>query len=301
MILSGTHKSSRNEVEEVPPADVRAIAVLSHWQFFHMRPTLRKNFWVCERQGNGCKRPIFTKRGWKRNNASFTVAVVHAWSYMLPTERKKGMFLHSPVVKSQCLIHCCILLDNLLSLFGRPRSQRWKFKRVKGRTWSDSKTDPALNYSPSFRHSSKPAVDGSKDEVQRDCERWQWLVPIGTNSLKDNLWLKIPLYNSWVSNLLQRRLHWKKLRAGVLQWDWWHFTEWNFQWKTFPRHIEDTQMEVREVVWHYQRFRDHERLIFNGFLLCFPFAVSRCFKDFPPCLFGQKPIIFQSLYFTVRI
>ena len=159
--------------------------------------------------------------------------------------------------------------------------------------WFKGRSSSKLSLSSSFRHSSEAAVDGSKDEVQRDCERWQWLVPIGTNSLKDNLWLKIPLIPGcptfWRGGSTSRRFTVRLM--------------------TFHR----TKFSVTDHSQAHRRNSDGGELQFGivkvprsfnwcsmaFYLLCFPFAVSRI----SPLVYGQKlPVISQcSLYFTVRI
>lgn len=93
--------------------------------------------------------------------------------------KKKGMFLHSSVVKSLLLMsHCCVLLDSLLS-----PSQKRKFKTVKGRTWSGSKADPVLSY-PCLHHSGthlKPQLMGPRTRysgIAKDGSDWFQLVQI---------------------------------------------------------------------------------------------------------------------------
>lgn len=148
-------------------------------------------------------------------------------------------------------------------------SERQDMKWFKGR--SSSK----LSLSSSFRHSSEAAVDGSKDEVQRDCERWQWLVPIGTNSLKDNLWLKIPLipgcptfwrggstgrsseqaFYSEIDDISSNEIFSDRPFPGTSK---------KFRWRWAP-------------VWHCQKRRDHSidvQWLSTMFSIC-------GFKDFP--------------------
>ena len=157
--------------------------------------------------------------------------------------------------------------------------------------WFKGRSSTKLSLSSSFRHSSEAAVDGSKDEVQRGCERWQWLVPIGTNSLKDNLWLKIPLIPG-CPTFWRGGLHWKKLRAGVLQWDWWHFIERNFQWQTIPRHIEEIQMEVSSSL-ALSKSRDHS---IDVQWLSIYYVFHLRFQGFPPWYTGRNYQSFLSVH-----